>query len=293
MSDAIIDLTYSEDALFNRSLFFSTYNDINIFVEDSGKSYEYEAIFERLFNKEIYFSSIFPLGGKNNVLKKHKECNLFDENGKLNVFIVDGDFDNIWPERKIDSDNLIYLSRYNIESYFCCKDSIIDYMRGILKKNRNSTISMIKFDEWIKFLNDDASPLFTLFAAIQRHYPQLSNVSGAISKFLSPDGTINNDVVREYQKEVTATIISMNDFIDDTRKQIHNQFHYMSKEEIAYSIICGKFQFESLCRQLSFRCGKNINRQAFRNALITNFDIKPLFFLRDRIMQLVNNTIRS
>ena len=34
-------LFYSEAALLNRALFYSDYNDVNIFVEDEGKEYIY------------------------------------------------------------------------------------------------------------------------------------------------------------------------------------------------------------------------------------------------------------
>ena len=46
-------LFYSEAALLNRALFYSDYNDVNIFVEDEGKEYIYEDIFQRMFDYQI------------------------------------------------------------------------------------------------------------------------------------------------------------------------------------------------------------------------------------------------
>ena len=52
-------LTFSDDALSNRSLYLSEFNDINFFVEDKGKEFEYEEIFERLFDNKIQIFSVF------------------------------------------------------------------------------------------------------------------------------------------------------------------------------------------------------------------------------------------
>ena len=64
MNDNVEGLSFSREALSNRSLFLAQLNDINIYVEDVGKEYEYEEIFERLFENNLNIFSIFPLGGK-------------------------------------------------------------------------------------------------------------------------------------------------------------------------------------------------------------------------------------
>ncbi|EAE9367090.1 hypothetical protein BWG88_14475, partial [Listeria monocytogenes] len=57
-------LQYSEDALKNRYLFFKEINEINIFVEDKGKEYEYEEILSKVFADEYHIQTIYALGGK-------------------------------------------------------------------------------------------------------------------------------------------------------------------------------------------------------------------------------------
>ena len=54
-------LFYSEAALLNRALFYSDYNDVNIFVEDEGKEYIYEDIFQRMFDYQIKIRKILPM----------------------------------------------------------------------------------------------------------------------------------------------------------------------------------------------------------------------------------------
>ena len=58
------DLVYSDEALLNRALYLASPTKINIFVEDDGKEYRYEEIFERLLSDGVKISCIFPTGGK-------------------------------------------------------------------------------------------------------------------------------------------------------------------------------------------------------------------------------------
>ena len=86
------DLVYSEEALLNRVLYLASSTEINIFVEDEGKEYEYEEILERLLSDDIKINLIFPTGGK---LKLEEAYSLFGQSteyGKC-FFIADGDFD--------------------------------------------------------------------------------------------------------------------------------------------------------------------------------------------------------
>lgn len=101
MNDNIDGLQFSSEALSNRPLFLSHLNDINLFVEDVGKEYAYEEIFERLFENQIAVFSIFPLGGKSAVIGEHRKRKIVDSDGKLNIFIIDGDFDNLWEDQKL------------------------------------------------------------------------------------------------------------------------------------------------------------------------------------------------
>ena len=62
-------LSYSDAGLRNRSIFYR--QDINIYVEDTGKEYVYEEIFKRLLKNDYRIETILPLGGKTNVLKEY------------------------------------------------------------------------------------------------------------------------------------------------------------------------------------------------------------------------------
>ena len=59
------DLSFSDEALLSRALFYTSNSTITIFVEDENKEFEYEEIFEKLFSDcQINIDCIFPSGGK-------------------------------------------------------------------------------------------------------------------------------------------------------------------------------------------------------------------------------------
>lgn len=288
MRDNVEGLSFSKDALLNRSLFLSRFNDINIYVEDVGKEYEYEEIFERLFESNLNIFSIFPLGGKDAVINAHQAQGPIDSNGKINVYIVDGDFDNLWDDQKIIAPNLIYLTRYNIESYYYSKEAILKFIRSFLKCTRNEAEAKIHFDEWKCYLCNEIGKLFVLFAVVKRRCPELPNVGLGTGKFLNENGRMIVEEYDKYLEMVSREIGSTETFIADVYERIDRKFTG-SKDDKVLSIICGKFQFESLCRFLTGYCNKNINRENFRATLIANFDLRPLGFLKEQILQLIAN----
>lgn len=286
MSDYFDGLNYSNEGLSNRALFLSDFNSINIYVEDIGKEYEYEDIFERLFDNQISLFSVFPLGGKEAVIKAFREKGIVDGEGKTNIYIVDGDFDNIWDDCKVNSPNVIYLSRYNIESYYCSKEAVIKFMRMFLRIKREEADNLIQFDNWrLNFCNTMA-PLFILFALVKKHCPTTPNVGVAVKNFLDENGNLIMESIAKYRLEISNKVESIDSIEAEIKDKIDKNF-VGDNDEKNLSIICGKFQIESLCRYLKYQCGRNISRDSLRNYLIENFDLNPLYFLKDQILNLV------
>lgn len=103
MIDSSDGLFFSESGLENRSLFFSPLNDINIYVEDVGKEYIYEEIFERLFEGRIKLFSIFPLVEriKSYKYKRHTRHTTITENQmcllSMGILIIYGKSESNMP----------------------------------------------------------------------------------------------------------------------------------------------------------------------------------------------------
>jgi hypothetical protein len=263
----------------------SDLNDINIYVEDTGKEYEYEEILERLFGDTLKIFCIYPLGGKDAVLNCHEEKDLYDPDGKLNVFIVDGDFDNLWDDTKVESPNLIYLTRYNIESFLISKEATTKYMRVYLQCTRREAESRVNFDGWKEEQKRDAGKLFILFAVAQHFYPDLPSVNGAAGTFMDDKGHLLEDQYEKYRHDLAGVVPALDEAIEDVKNRINNKFDGDDDQKI-FSIICGKYLYESLCRHLKTVKNKNIHRISYKSTVISNFDISTLTFVRERIDQL-------
>lgn len=191
---------------------------------------------------------------------------------------------------KTISQNLIYLTRYNIESYYCSTNAIIRFLRSSFRCTRKEIESRVNLDNWRHCLCCDLGKLFILFAVVNRYHPTLQNVTLGPGKFLDKNGQLITQNYIDYFQKVSEEIGDIAPLIDEVTSKISLQFEGSDEEKIL-SIICGKYQFESLCRMLSVCYNKNINRENFRNSLISNFDLDSLYFLKDKILQLYADAI--
>lgn len=285
MNKKVERLTYSESALLNRDMFLSGLNSVNIYVEDQGKEYEYEEIFERLFQNQLKIFSIFPLGGKEGVLKGFKEKGAVSSDGKVNIYIVDGDFDNIWVENKIVSPNVIYLTKYNIENYLFSSNTVIRFLRGYLRCSREKLKSKIDFDNWQEEFSDKMGYLFVLFAIVKKYCPNIKSVSRTISDFVDDNGQIIDDEVEKYYHYIEKIIPGIDSLIADVYSIVSENFTGNQTNKLL-SIVCGKIQMECFCRFVNEKCNKNIHRETFRNYLLANFEMDSLDFLKQQILKL-------
>ena len=160
------DLMYSSEASANRYLYYQELNDINIFVEDAGKEYEYETIFKRLFGNQYSISTIFAVGGKRNARIRYEEFGSESQGNPCvkNFYIVDGDFDRyIDPENLINDPCFIYLKTYNIENYFLDEEACIQFAKGRLRCLDRVASGKINFSFWRDTIVEQASKLFLCY----------------------------------------------------------------------------------------------------------------------------------
>ena len=135
------ELKYSDHALLNMDLFFN--NEVNFYIEDEGKEYRYETIFNELF--DIKIESIFALGGKANLKKKFHELK---DKKKLEkcFFIADSDFDYILKKDWIEDQHFIYLQKYEIENYIVDKNAIVKFLKNELSCMESKAEKILNYE---------------------------------------------------------------------------------------------------------------------------------------------------
>lgn len=272
-----LDLIFSEDALLSRVLFLASKTELNIFVEDEGKEYEYEEIFERLLPENLKVNCIFPTGGKPFLEKAFKLFGSNEEYGKC-FFIADGDFDIILGKKMIMADNFVYLKRYNIESYLLHKTTILNYMRPKLKKNKKETAEIIRYDDWLNIVTPFFKKLFSLHCLVQKYHPEIKNVARGIEQFLDSDGFPNENNYEMYKNEMSSFIPNIDTEINIMLKSLESIYGSNSTD-----FICGKCFISSLKSMLNSKIKKKMNYDELKAVLISGFDITTLYYVRNKL----------
>lgn len=281
------DLKYSEDALLNRPLYLISSTGVNIFVEDTGKEYEYEAIFNRLFNKnEINIKNIFAMGGKKNLIEGYKKYS--PDPDTISLFIADGDFDMFLTPKPglleiIDSPHFIYLDKYNIESYFIDEIAISQYMSNKFKKTLPQVKSIINYSAWKNNIYPEYYKLFLLYMAIKEYKSTISSVGR------SPYIFFDNNTGLFKSESYTRLYNEIKSEIDDLDTKLES-FDSLVKTKLSsqYDIICGKYLIESLYCYLKNIYGGSINKDDFKYFLICQFNINQLDHLKYKILSVIN-----
>lgn len=146
-----------ENYLLGQDIIWSQFNDINFYVEDIDQENFYFQVLNKLF-PTIKINRIFPLGGKDLVIKEAKKS----LRNKKKVFILDLDFDEIL-NKKESTKNLFYLRKYSIENYLIDSTAISELIREENPKIK-STELRAKFN-----LTDFAKECSSLFSSLSCH----------------------------------------------------------------------------------------------------------------------------
>jgi hypothetical protein len=281
MKNSEEQLSYSDEALLNRVLYYYDINDINFFFEDSEKEYEYETILNRLFNNNYNISTVFCMGGK----PKLKEAfNQFGSGNKKNVYIADADFDFVLEKDIVNNDCFIYLDYYNIENYYIDKMATHLFMKGDLRKSNELIEKEIDFDNWYLKITKQLYELFLIYIAIQKNIPEIKNVSR--NPYLHIDcntGFCSEEKFNEYYLEISEKITDLEKEIKECDALVHKKYG----EEID-RVICGKYYFQSLYQYVVKKSKGKFNRDTFKWALICNFDISKLETIKNKILKLIS-----
>lgn len=280
MSDTY-DLEYSNEALLSRVLFLSYENDINIFVEDIKKEFEYEELFERLFDDKLKIGCIFPVGGK---LFLEQAFELFGNSNKYGktFFIADGDFDEILGRKRINAINFIYLKKYNIESYLIDETAVISIMRPNLRKTKLETRKIVNYMTWYNAILPYYKKLFILHCLVQKYIPQVPNISRKPEGFLDKYGLPVEEQYKKYKNEISTRIENFDEKYTLLYKKMDEIYE---GDETRY--ICGKYLIKSLRLYLNRIANKKFSYDSLKASLISSFNIEALYYLKKQFIDYI------
>lgn len=271
------DLSFSEDALLNRVLFISGKNKINLFVEDTNKEFEYEEIFEKIFSEDFKLNCIFPTNGKPYLIEAYNLFGTNEEYGK-NIFIADGDFDILLGKSMVNSDNFIYLEKYNIETYLINKKAIINTMRPRLKLEKSKVEKYINLDYWYSKILPFMKKIFSLHCLVQLENISLKNVGRNPNSFLNKNGLPNYSQCEKYELEIKSYIPD----IEEKYNQLNLTMEQSSSDD-PLKFICGKYLLTSLCLYLNDKSQYKYKYDKLKADLISRIDPECFIYIKNRV----------
>ncbi len=272
------DLYYSSEALLNRVLFISNENEINFFVEDTSKEFEYEELLEKLFSEDFKINCIFPTNGKPYLIEAYELFGKNEDYGK-NIFIADGDFDTLIGREMVRADNFVYLEKYNIETYLIDKKAIINSMRPRLKMEKSKAEEHINFDLWYSTIIPYMEKLFTLHCLVQMEGIPLKNVGRHPQSFLYKDGMPNESQYESYKQEIESYLPNIEERYNEVNLLMKNQ-----SAEDPLRFICGKYLIASLCSYLNNKSSVKYKDDRLKAELISRIEPVRFDYLKNRIV---------
>lgn len=285
------DLIYSDDANAARYFFLRTTNDINFFVEDKDKEYEYEEIFDRMFEGKYRINSIFGVGGKEQLKDRFHEFGVCDpESNAINIYLADGDFDILLtPSAMIHNQNFIYLKAYNIETYYIDENAIIEYLRGVLKLRKKEVKTLLNFESWYDKIVDQLSLIFLTHCFVQKYCEGIVNVQKGPGFFIDEKtGFERQGSYDKYINEIVEISGISLEQITTSINEIKNTYIDIYGDDFLY-LLCGKYLLFSLYNYILGKLEKkNLDSKMLKWDLIRNFDISKLNYLKETVSELIS-----
>jgi len=142
-------LEHSDSAKFAKHKFFSNYNDIDVFIEDTAKESKkiFTEILRRVMNGSVSIESIFPIGSKPTVIKRCKADQ--GSRKKRAIYIVDGDYELATSTPKPALLRFYRLNKYCIENYLLDDDAIISVINdSTIDQDIESIAKILDMDGW-------------------------------------------------------------------------------------------------------------------------------------------------
>lgn len=276
----------TDSFLDGQDILYKQFNQLNFYVEDTNKEQFYFKVLKKLF-PSVAFEKIFPLNGKDNVIKAAQRT----INDREKVYLVDLDFDDIL-HRKKHLENLFYLDRYSIENYLIEKQAIFEIIREKDPRQSNEEIEA-KFN--FTQLESDCLNLLTelsmMFLLIQKHSLGLKFLTINPHRdvnFSNSPASYKTDVYKKYKEQIEEALLNKDGryTIKAQLRKIKNHFD----PSLSLHRIPGKYLMEILkCKLEKSKLITQMNMNTFSYKLGKESELNSLMPLKKQIKDYIEN----
>ena len=153
---------YSQRALKAIVYLFSPYNDIEVYVEDDLNRNMYEIVIERILQDKAKVKRIFPLSGRNEVIKA---CEKDQDDSRQRIYIIDGDMDLLIGKEKPELKYLYRLGVYTSENLLISEQAAIEISyEDISNEEKTEIQKSLDLSGLIEEAVEKLTPLFVMYA---------------------------------------------------------------------------------------------------------------------------------
>ena len=180
-------ITYSPRAAKALAYLKTSYNDVDIFVEDKGGQNMWLRLLRPLLPKGKRLSSVNLLGGRESVIAA---CRLDQAAGKRKrLYIIDGDFDFLLGKPKLRLKRLHRIPAYCIENLLIQEHSLIQIGISSQPQMTEQQIAhRLNFSDWYSSTYHKLRGLFAVYATAHALAPSLRTSSLPISELYVNQG---------------------------------------------------------------------------------------------------------
>lgn len=167
-----------------KSVFFEEINDIDIYIEDTAFGYSklFCILFSRVFEGKYKVGKIFPLGGRQAVLKEHAE----NESDRPSIYIVDGDLYLLAGDIVNNVRGLYKFPYYCVENILCDHESLLTILdEEDPEKDLPRINGLFNYQEWLITNEEKLFSLFVEYAVSMLLNPQEKTVAFKVSDLVS------------------------------------------------------------------------------------------------------------
>ena len=157
-------IRYSKKAIKALSYFFRPYNDVDIYVEDTTCRNMWEILVNRILDGNAYVNRIFPLGGREEVVKACRN----DQNAssRPRLYIIDGDLDILVGTKPPKLRHFYRLAAANVENLLFSGNALTELgCECATNCSAKEVEAVIAFESVSKELVRKLCPLFAVYGA--------------------------------------------------------------------------------------------------------------------------------
>lgn len=192
------------------SVFYESFNDVDIYVEDTAIGYE--KIFAKLLGRAtdgiISIDRVFPLGPRSNVMDEAKKY-LHDNVERKSIFIVDGDLYLLCGEFEEKPENVISLSRYCIENFLFDERALLEILdEECYDKDLSVLKTSFNYEKWLEEAGAALNSLFVIFAVAHFTRSGIKTVKRGIKNICKDEyGNIDHEKTRLAYEEIYDELV--------------------------------------------------------------------------------------